>query len=76
VKETLPPEKPPRTVGGPSVVPYRTVLDDILYVLRTGCQSVEDTSYQESTALVLPAIDGFSNGSDQEEYFRSCGSGY
>lgn len=33
----LPPEKPMGTVGRP-VVPYRTVLDGILYVLRTGCQ--------------------------------------
>jgi transposase len=37
VKEILPSEKPPRTVGRPAV-PYRTVLDGILYVLRTGCQ--------------------------------------
>jgi transposase len=37
VKEILPKEKPPKTVGRPSV-PYRTVLDGILYVLRTGCQ--------------------------------------
>jgi hypothetical protein len=33
VKEILPKEKPPKTVGRPSV-PYRTVLDGILYVLR------------------------------------------
>ena len=37
VKDILPNEKPPETVGRPSV-PYRTVLDGILYVLRTGCQ--------------------------------------
>jgi transposase len=38
VKEILPKEKPPKTVGRPSV-PYRTILDSILYVLRTtGCQ--------------------------------------
>jgi transposase len=37
VKEILPPEKPPKTVGRP-IVRYRTVLDGILYVLRTGCQ--------------------------------------
>lgn len=37
VKEILPKEKPPKTVGRQSV-PYRTVLDGILYVLRTGCQ--------------------------------------
>ena len=31
----LPPEKPPGTPGRP-VVPFRRVLDGILYVLRTG----------------------------------------
>jgi transposase len=33
----LPPEKPPGTTGRPAV-PFRTVLDGILHVLRTGCQ--------------------------------------
>ena len=33
----LPPEKPPGTTGRP-VVPFRQVLNGILYVLRTGCQ--------------------------------------
>jgi putative transposase len=37
VKDMLPKEKPPKTVGRP-IVRYRTVLDGILYVLRTGCQ--------------------------------------
>ena len=37
LKKILPREKPPKTVGRP-VVPYRKVLDGILYVLRTGCQ--------------------------------------
>jgi len=36
-KKVLPKEKPQKTVGRP-VVPYRRVLDGILYVLRTGCQ--------------------------------------
>ena len=36
-KQVLPPEKPAETVGRPAV-PYRKVLDGILYVLRTGCQ--------------------------------------
>ena len=36
-KKILPREKPPKTVGRP-IVPYRNVLDGILYVLRTGCQ--------------------------------------
>ena len=33
----LPPEKPNKTIGH-LVVPFRKVLDGILYVLRTGCQ--------------------------------------
>jgi transposase len=36
-KTALPAEKKPGTVGRPAV-PYRKVLDGILYVLRTGCQ--------------------------------------
>jgi transposase len=31
-------EKPLRTVGSRPIVPYRKVIDGILYVLRTGCQ--------------------------------------
>lgn len=37
IKNILPKEKPPKTIGRP-VVPYRKVLDGILYILRTGCQ--------------------------------------
>jgi transposase len=37
IKVILPPEKPDKTIGRP-VVPFRKVLDGILYVLRTGCQ--------------------------------------
>lgn len=37
IKKILPKEKPSNTVGRP-VVPYRKVIDGILYVLRTGCQ--------------------------------------
>ena len=33
----LPTEKPNNTIGRP-VIPYRKVMDGILYVLRTGCQ--------------------------------------
>lgn len=36
IKKLLPPEKEPGTPGRPAV-PFRTVLDGILYVLRTGC---------------------------------------
>jgi transposase len=37
IKNVLPKEKLSNTVGRP-IVPYRKVLDGILYVLRTGCQ--------------------------------------
>jgi transposase len=37
IRVILPPEKPNKTIGRP-VVPFRKVLDGILYVLRTGCQ--------------------------------------
>lgn len=37
VQPLLPPEKQPGTPGRPAV-PFRKVLDGILYVLRTGCQ--------------------------------------
>ncbi len=37
IRLILPKEKPSKTVGRP-IVPYRKVLDGILYVLRTGCQ--------------------------------------
>ena len=36
IKKILPKEKSSETVGRP-IVPYRKVLDGILYVLRTGC---------------------------------------
>ena len=37
IEPLLPPDKPPGANGRPRV-PNRTVLDGILYVLRTGCQ--------------------------------------
>jgi transposase len=37
IKKVLPKEKSSKTVGRP-IVPYRKVMDGILYVLRTGCQ--------------------------------------
>jgi transposase len=37
IRIILPKEKPFKTIGRP-VVPYRKVLDGILYILRTGCQ--------------------------------------
>ena len=37
IKTALPTEKPNNTVGRP-VIPFRKVLNGIVYVLRTGCQ--------------------------------------
>lgn len=37
IRNILPKEKPSKTVGRP-IVPYRKVLDGVLYILRTGCQ--------------------------------------
>ena len=37
IKLLLPPEKSNKTIGRP-VIPFRKVLDGILYILRTGCQ--------------------------------------
>jgi putative transposase len=37
IRPLLGPEKAPRTRGRP-IIPYRKVMDGILYVLRTGCQ--------------------------------------
>src|SRR5688500_19577986 len=37
IKNILPDEKPENTIGRP-IIPYRKVLDGIMFVLRTGCQ--------------------------------------
>jgi transposase len=37
IDDLLPDEKPKNTAGRP-IIPFRKVLDDILYILRTGCQ--------------------------------------
>ena len=37
IKNILPNEKPENTIGRP-IIPFRKVLDDIIFVLRTGCQ--------------------------------------
>ena len=37
IRNILPKEKPPKTVGRP-IIPFRKVMDGIVYVLRTGCQ--------------------------------------
>ena len=38
IKIILPSEKLDKTVVGRPIVPFRKILDGILYVLRTGCQ--------------------------------------
>ena len=37
IRTVLPREKPSKTIGRPTV-PFRKVLDGILFILRTGCQ--------------------------------------
>ncbi len=37
ISDLLPDEKLVSTIGHP-IIPYRKVMDDIIYVLRTGCQ--------------------------------------
>ena len=37
IRLILPSEKPDNTVGRPAI-PFRKIVDGILYVLRTGCQ--------------------------------------
>ena len=37
ISSTLPTEKPNKTIGRPAI-PFRKVMNGILYVLRTGCQ--------------------------------------
>jgi transposase len=37
IRIILPKKKPSKTIGRP-IVPFRKVLDGILYILRTGCQ--------------------------------------
>jgi hypothetical protein len=60
IKSILPKEKPLKTVGGRTIIPYRKVIDGILYVLRT--EDVNGKCFQKNTDLVLPVIAGFSNG--------------
>jgi transposase len=38
LKSIFPKEKPLKTVDGRPIIPYRKVIDGIIYVLRTGCQ--------------------------------------
>ena len=58
IKNILPDEKPENTIGRP-IVPYRKVIDGIMFVLRTGCQW---KMIPQSMVLVLPVIEDFRKG--------------
>jgi hypothetical protein len=60
IKSIFPKEKPLKTVGSRPIIPYRKVIDGIIYVLRTGCQWKNAT--QRIRIGVLPVIADFSNG--------------
>jgi hypothetical protein len=61
IKSIFPKEKPLRTVGSRPIVPYRKVVDGILYVLRT--EDANGKCFQKNTDRALPVIIvGFSNG--------------
>ena len=68
IKLLPPPEKPNKTIGRP-VVPFRKVLDGIVYILRTGCQW---KMLQKNMVPVQHAIDDFNNG-QYLKYFKNCG---
>ena len=61
IKNILPDEKPENTIGRP-IVPYRKVLDGIMFILRTGCQW---KMLPKNMVLVLHAIEDFKNGYNQ-----------
>ena len=59
IKNILPKEKLPETVGRRPIISYRKVIDGILYILRTGCQW---KMLLLSMVLVLLVTVGFKNG--------------
>jgi transposase len=67
VKNILPGEKPIETIGRP-IVPFRKVLDGILYVLRTGCQW--KMLPKEWFWLHTRVIEGFRSGLVKERVFE------
>ena len=58
IKNILPDEKQDNTICRP-IVPYRKVIDGIMFVLRL---DVNGKCYLKSMVLVLHAIEGFRNG--------------
>ncbi len=73
IKNILPDEKPDNTIGRP-IVPYRKVLDGILFVLRTGCQWKMFTQ-TKNMVLVQRATEDFRNG-DNQDYLTNYGRDY
>jgi transposase len=57
IRIILPKEKPSKTIGRP-IIPFRKVLDGILYILRTGCQW-----------KMLPS--GYGSGFNMSYYFKN-----
>ena len=68
VKNIFPAEKPVETIGRP-VVPFRKVLDGVLYVLGIGCQ-FEDVAKRLWFWSHTHVIKDFKSGL-VKEYFRS-----
>ena len=69
IKLLLPPEKPNKTIGRP-VVPFRKVLDGIVYILRTGCQwKMLPKEYGSGSKHVI----GDSKSGQYLKYFKNCG---
>jgi transposase len=70
LRSLLPPEKPPKTPGRPAV-PFRQVMDGILYVLRTGCQwKALPREYGSSSTAT-----GASKRGPRSESSSGCGPG-
>src|SRR2546425_6039097 len=61
IQYLFPPEKPLGTPGRP-VVPFRTVLNGILYVLRTGCQWKATPKTYGSGSTVHRRVHGVGKG--------------
>jgi transposase len=72
IKKVLHREKPSKTVGRP-IVPYRKVLDGILYVLRT--EDVNRRCFPKNTVQVQHAIGDSRNGMDLI-FLKRQGSNY
>ena len=69
IKLLLPPEKPNKTIGRP-VIPFRKVLNGIVYILRTGCQwKMLPKEYGSGSTHAI----GDSKSGQYLKYFKNCG---